>query len=171
MPVPFLDMLFSNVFPWMKIIVLWFRFHCCLFLLIFISYKLWPSHKVSWGGRAQVVGRSLIGCKAAQVSRSSVTSVSRRSGRSCGFGTRVYADILMSGMRGSRARKSVIVRSQVTLITRPIIQFLLTCMSIAPVCQSLPDIYVNACLRSDNKSLATAHESKKYRISQLINRF
>ena len=38
------------------------------------------------------------------------------------------------------------------------------------VCQSLPEIDVNAGLRSDDKSLATAHESKKSRIFQLVNR-
>ena len=38
------------------------------------------------------------------------------------------------------------------------------------VCQSLPEIDVNASLRSDDKSLTTAHESKKSRIFQLENR-
>ena len=37
------------------------------------------------------------------------------------------------------------------------------------VCQSLPDIEVNASLRSDDKSLTTARESKKSRIFQLVN--
>ena len=38
------------------------------------------------------------------------------------------------------------------------------------VCQSLPQIDVNAsCLRSDDKSLTTAHESKKSRIYHLVN--
>ena len=36
--------------------------------------------------------------------------------------------------------------------------------------QSLPDIDVSASLRSDDKSLTTAHESKKSRILQLVNR-
>ena len=43
-------------------------------------------------GCAKVVGRSLIGRKALQVSRRSVASVSRRLGRGCGSGARVYAD-------------------------------------------------------------------------------
>ena len=38
------------------------------------------------------------------------------------------------------------------------------------VCQSLPNIDVNASLRSNDKSLTTAHESKKSRIFQLVNR-
>ena len=38
------------------------------------------------------------------------------------------------------------------------------------VCLSLSDIDVNASLRSDDKSLATAQESKKSRIIQLVNR-
>ena len=38
------------------------------------------------------------------------------------------------------------------------------------VCQSLPDIDVNTSLWSDDKSLMTAHESKKSRIFQLVNR-
>ena len=36
--------------------------------------------------------------------------------------------------------------------------------------QSLPQIDVNASLRSGGKSLTTAHESKKSRIFQLVNR-
>ena len=82
------------------------------------------------GGRAQVVGRSLIDRKASQVSRRLVASVLRRSGR--GSGARVYADRLTNVVRGSRARKSVVVRSQVTLITWPIIHFLFIRMSVAP---------------------------------------
>ena len=74
-------------------------------------------------GRAQVVGQSLIRRKASRVSRSCITSVSRRSDRGCGSGIRVYADRPTNGLRGSRARKSVVVRSQVTLITLPIISF------------------------------------------------
>ena len=38
------------------------------------------------------------------------------------------------------------------------------------VCQSLPDFDINASLRSVDKSLTTAHESKKSRIFQLVNR-
>ena len=83
-------------------------------------------------GRAQVVGRSLIGPKASQVSRRSVASVSRRSGRGLGSGARVYADRL--------------------------------------VCQSLPEIDVNASLRSGDESLTTAHKSKKSRFFQLVSR-
>ena len=36
--------------------------------------------------------------------------------------------------------------------------------------QSLPETDVNASSRSDDKSLTTAHESKKSRIFQLVNR-
>ena len=89
--------------------------------------------QVTRGGRAQVVGRSLISRKASQVSRRSVASVSQRSGRSCGFGgARVNADRLTDGVRGSRARKSIVVRSQVTLITRPIKHFVFTRSPVAP---------------------------------------
>ena len=83
------------------------------------------------GGRAQVVGRPLIGHKASQVSRRSVASVSRQSGHGRSSGARVYTDRLRNGVRGSRARKSVVMRSQVTLITWSIIHFLFTCMSVA----------------------------------------
>ena len=38
------------------------------------------------------------------------------------------------------------------------------------VCQSLPNIDVNASLRSSDINLTTAHESKKPRIFQLVNR-
>ena len=114
-------------------------------------------------GRAQVVGQSLIRHKASRVSRRCITSVSRRSDRGCGSGIRVYADRRTNGLRGSRARTSVVVRSQVTLITLPIIFFF--CLL---VCQLLPDIDINATPRSDDKSLTTAHE--RSRIFQLVNR-
>ena len=52
-----------------------------------------------------------------------------RSGHGCDSGSRVYADRLTNGVR---ARKSVVVRSQVTLITWPIIHFLFTSMSVPP---------------------------------------
>ena len=113
---------------------------------------------------AQVVGRSLIGRKASQVSRRSVASVSRRSNRGRGSGDRVYADRLTNGVRGSRARKYVVMRSRFTLITGSVIHFCLL------VCQSLPEIDVKASLRSDDKCLTIAHESKKSRISQLVSR-
>ena len=106
-------------------------------------------------GRAQDVGRSLIGSKASRVSQRSVASVLRRSGRGCDSGARVYADRLLNGVRGSRA---AVVRSQVTLIAWPIIHFLFTRMSVAH------DIDLNASLRSDDKSLTTDHESKKFKI-------
>ena len=112
-------------------------------------------------GRAQVVGRPPIGRKASQVSRRSVASVSRRSDRGCDSGARVYADSL-GFTNGVRARKSVVMRSQVSLITWPIMHFCIL------VCQSLPNIDVNASLRSNDKSLTTAHESKKSRIFQLV---
>ena len=79
--------------------------------------------QVTRGGRVQVVGRSVIGHKASQVSRRSVVIVSRRSRRGRGSGARVYADRLTNGLRGSRIRKSVVERSQVTLISWPIIHF------------------------------------------------
>ena len=88
--------------------------------------------QVTRGGRTQAVGRSLIGRKTSQVSRRSVSSVSRRSGRGCGSGARVYANRLTNGVRRSRARKSVVVRSLATLITWPIIHFLFTRISVAP---------------------------------------
>ena len=37
------------------------------------------------------------------------------------------------------------------------------------VCQSLPNIDVNASLRPNDNSLTTAHESKKSRIFQLVS--
>ena len=66
------------------------------------------------------------------ISRGSVASVSRRSGRCCGSGARVYVDRLTNVVWGSRAGKSVVAGLQVTLITWPIIHFLFTCMSVAP---------------------------------------
>ena len=74
----------------------------------------------------------------------SVASVSRWMGRGCGSGGQVYADRLTNGMRRSRARKSVMVRSQVTLIIWSIISFSL-------LCQSLHDIDENGSLRSEDK--------------------
>ena len=53
-------------------------------LLKFLSHaNFCRARQVNRGGRAQVVGRSLIGRKALQVSQRSVASVSRRSGRGC----------------------------------------------------------------------------------------
>ena len=72
------------------------------------------------------------------VNRSQVTleifiaSVSRRSGRGSDSGAWVYADRLTNGVRGSRVRKSIAVRSQVTLTTWPIIHSLFNRMSVAP---------------------------------------
>ena len=88
--------------------------------------------QVTRGGRAQVVGQSLIGRKASQVCQRSVASVSRQPGRGRGSGTRNYADRLTNGVRGSWALTSVMVRSQVTLITWPITHFLFTHISVAP---------------------------------------
>ena len=76
----------------------------------------------------------------------------------------VYAYRLTNGVWGSRARKSVMVQSQITLITWPIIHLLFTGMSVAP------EMDVNASLRSYDKKLTTAHESKQSRIFQLVNR-
>ena len=89
------------------------------------------ARQVTRGCGAQVVGWSLIGRKALQVCWRSVASVSHRSGRGCDSGARVYADRLTNGVRGSRARKSVVVRPQVTPITWPIIHFLFPRMSVA----------------------------------------
>ena len=92
-----------------------------------VTLEIFTSHanfcqvtQVTRGGRAQVVGRSLIGRKKSQVSRGLVESVSRSSSRGRGSRARVYADRLTNGVRGSRARKSVLVPSQVTLITWPV---------------------------------------------------
>ena len=130
---------------------------------IFNSCKLLPNHtdnsRRSCPSRRSVANRSQ-----SITGQSEVASVSRRPGRGCGSGARVYADRLTNGVRGSQARQSVAVRSQATLITWPIIHFLLL------VCQSLLHIDVNAILRSDDKNLTTAHESKKSRILQLVNR-
>ena len=87
-------------------------------LLKFLSHaNFCRARQVTRGGRAHVGGRSLVGRKILQISRRSVASVSRRSGRGRDSGARVYADKLTNGVRGSRAGKSVVVRSQVTLIT------------------------------------------------------
>ena len=77
-------------------------------------------------GGAQVVGRSLIGRKASQVI----------GGRSHMYhGGRAMVVILgpeFMPIDLRMASKSVVVRSQVTLITCPIIHFLFTHMSVAP---------------------------------------
>ena len=85
--------------------------------------------QITWGGRTQVVSRSLIDRKASQVSRRSVANISRRSSRGRSSGARVYADRLTNGMRGSWACKSAVMQSQVTLITWPVIHLLFTRMS------------------------------------------
>ena len=131
---------------------------------IFVSCKLCRVTQVIRGSHAQVVGRSLLGRKTSHVSRRSVASESMQSGRGCGLGARVYADRLTNGVRGSRVRESVVMRSKVTVISWPTIHFLFT------LCQSLPSIDANASLRPDDKSLTTAHESEKSRIFQIVNR-
>ena len=105
------------------------RYDFSIFRLIVTPLQ---ARQVTWGGRTQVVGRSLIGRKALQVSRRSIAGVWQRSGRDCDSEARVYADRLTNGMRGLQARKSVVVQSQVTLITWPIIHFLFPRMSVAP---------------------------------------
>ena len=101
-------------------------------LLKFSSYaNFCLVRQVTWGGRAQVLGRSLIGRKVSQASRRSVASVSRRLGHGCDSGARVYADRLTNGVRGSLAHKSVVGGSQVILITWTIIHFFFTRMSVA----------------------------------------
>ena len=133
-------------------------------LLKFLSHaNFCRTAQVTRGGRAQVVGRSLIGRKASRVSWRSIASVSRRSGRGCGSGARVYADRLTNGVRGSRARKP---RGAVASHSYHLANHTLLLL----VCQSLPHIDVNARLRSDDQSLTTAHESKKSGILQLVNR-
>ena len=99
-------------------------------LEIFISCKLLSNQ--TGNSRRLRPGRSLFGCNASQVSRRSATSVSRRLDCGCDSGASVYANKLTNGMRGSRAHKSVEVRSQVTIINWTIIRFLLTRMSVAP---------------------------------------
>ena len=86
------------------------------------------------------MGRSLIGRKASRVSRGLVASVSRRSDRACDSEARVYADGFTDHVRGSRARKSVVVRLHVTLILGQLYAYCLL------VCQSFPNIDVNASL-------------------------
>ena len=92
------------------------------------------ARQVTWGGRAQVVSRLLIGHKSLQISRRSVASVSRRLGRDFDSWAWVYADRLTNGVQGSRPPKSVVVRSQVILITWLIIHLCFL------VCRSLPKI-------------------------------
>ena len=69
--------------------------------------------------RRSVSNRSQSITSQSKVDRKCITA----SGRGRGSGARVYADRLTNGLRGLRTRKSVVVRSRVTLIIWPIIHF------------------------------------------------
>ena len=88
--------------------------------------------QVTQGSHAQVIGQSLISRKPSQVSQRLVASVWQQLGHNCGYGARVYANRLTNGVQMLWAHKSVVVRLQATLITWPVIHFLLTGMSVAP---------------------------------------
>ena len=161
-------------------------------LLKFLSHpKIGKVRQVTLGGRAQVVGRSLISGKESQVSQMSVASVSRRSGRGCDSRARVHADRLTNGVsqvyHGGRAVVVILGPEVMPIDLRMACDHweLASLSWWAPkslllldqlysfcllVCQLRPNIDVNASLRSNNKSLTTAHESMKSRIFQLINR-
>ena len=124
-------LLWSQVFANRSLITVWSRMSFGTIInrsqvTLEIPCKLLPSQtgnsRRSHPGRGSVANRS-----------QSITDQSDgwRSGRGCDSGARVYADRLTNGVRRSRARKSVVVRSQVTLITWPIKHFLFPRMSVA----------------------------------------
>ena len=120
--------------------------------------------QVTRGGRAQFVGRSLIGLKASQVSRRSVASVSRPSGRGCGSGPEFMPIDLRMACEGRELASLTRCGRKSPLLLGQLYTFCLL------VCHSLPDIDVNASLGPGDKSLTTAHESKKSRFFKLLNR-
>ena len=131
---------------------------------IFSHPNFCRARPVTRGGRAPVAGQSLIGRKALQVSQRSVASVSQRSGRGCDSGTEFMSIDLRMACEGRELaslswcdRKSLLLLGQLYTFC-----FL--------VCQSLPNIDVDVSLRSNDINSTTAHESKKSRIFQLVNR-
>ena len=98
----------------------------------FILCKLLPSHtgnsRWSRTGRRSVANQSQSIRGQSEVGRKCISAI----GPWLWFWGPIYADSLTNGVRGSRARKSVVVRSQVTLITWSIIHFLFTRMPVAP---------------------------------------
>ena len=96
--------------------------------------------------------------------RRSVTSLSRQSGRGCDSGDRdLRIDLRMACECRELASLSLCDRKSLLLLG----QLYTFCLL---VCQSLSNIDVNASLGSNDKSLTTAHESKKSRYFQLVNR-
>ena len=135
--------------------------HCWSFYLMQTFYRV---TQVTRGGRAQIVGRSLIGRKASQFNRRSVASVSRSRAvvlvlwpefmlidLQMAWEGRELASLLWCG------RKSLLLLGQSYSFCKL-------------VCQSLPELDGNASLWSEDKSLTTAQESKKSRIFQPVNR-
>ena len=97
-----------------------------------ISCKLLLSQ--TGNSRRSRPGRGLVANRSQSIPSQSVVDPKciMAAGRGSDSGAWVYADRLTNGVWGSRARKSIVVRSQVTLTTWPIIHFLFTRMSVAP---------------------------------------
>ena len=116
------------------------------------------------GGRAQVIGRSLIGRKASQVRRRSAPQV-YHGGRAVVvvLGAEFMPIDLRMACEGRELASQSWCSRKSLLSLGELYTFCLL------VCQSLPEIDVNVSLRSDDKTL-TAHESKKSGIFQLVNR-
>ena len=123
-------------------------------LEIFISCKLLPSQTSN--SRRSRPGRGSVAYRSQSITgQSEVASVSRRSGRGCDSGARVYADRLTNGCEGRELASLPWCDRKSLLLLGQLYTFCLL------VCQSLPNIDVNASLRSNDKSLTTAHVSKK----------
>ena len=116
--------------------------------------------QVTRGGRAQVVGRSLIAAKHHR---------SVGAGRKCIAAVRPWLWFWGPSLCQMTCEGRELACLSWCGRKPPLIlgQFYTFCLL---VCQSLPDNDVNASLRSDDKSLTTAHESKKSINFQLINR-
>ena len=110
-----------------------------------------------------VVGRSLIGCKAPQVSRKSQVYHGGQAVVVVLGPEFMSIDLRMACEGRELASQSWCSRKSL-LLPGQLYTFCLL------VCQLLPEIDVNTSLRSDDKSLTTAHEYKKFRIFELVNR-
>ena len=132
-------------------------------LEIFISCKLLPSDTGS--SRRSRLGRRSVANRSQSITGQwevdGVSSVSLRSGRGRSSGPEFMPiDLRMVCEGRELASQSWCSRKPLLLLG----QLYTFCLL---VCQSLPEIDVNASLRSDDKSLTT--ESKKSRIFQLVN--
>ena len=158
--------LWSHVFAGWSLITWWPRISFGTIINRSLSKFLYHANfcrvrQVTRGGRAQVVSRSLIGRKAPHVNRRSQVYHGGRAAVVI-LGPEVMPiDLRMTCEGRELASLSWCDRKSLLLLS----QLYAFCLL---VCQSLPNVDVKANLRSNDKNLTSAHESKKSRSFQLL---